>query len=228
MPESTQSAPGEVDAAQAFEDLRAEVSVLRRAVEGLPEEWEANQPPDYTTSLGAIAKGLAGVAGRLDVIERHPALRTTPEQHQQAIAQAGDGLMRETRATFCQATKAAERERDVLVGMIGAARTQAQQRAWLLWTAGIALLFGLLVSPIFARLLPFGWDAGVAAIIMHTDRWNAGQQLMKSTNPQGWTTLADEMNLVEPNHVALSVCREAAAKAKKPQPCTIVVPAPGS
>jgi len=38
MPESTQSAPGEVDAAQAFEDLRAEVSVLRRAVEGLPEE----------------------------------------------------------------------------------------------------------------------------------------------------------------------------------------------
>jgi hypothetical protein len=28
------------DAAQAFEDLRAEVSVLRRAVEALPGAWE--------------------------------------------------------------------------------------------------------------------------------------------------------------------------------------------
>jgi len=34
----------------AFEDLRAEVSVLRRSVELLPEEWEANRGPDYTSS----------------------------------------------------------------------------------------------------------------------------------------------------------------------------------
>lgn len=55
---------------------------------------------------------------------------------------------------------------------------------------------------------------------MRTDRWNAGIALMKSTNPKGWATLADEMNLVEPNHVALNACREAAAKLKKSQPCT--------
>ena len=59
------------DAARAFEDLRAEVSILRRAVEALPEEWEANQPPDYTESLGQITQGLSKVAGRLQVIEQH-------------------------------------------------------------------------------------------------------------------------------------------------------------
>ena len=69
------------DAARAFEDLRAEVSVLRRSVELLPEEWEANQPPDYTESLGQITQGLSKVVGRLQVIEQHPALKSTPAQY---------------------------------------------------------------------------------------------------------------------------------------------------
>ncbi len=50
------------DPTQAFEDLRAEVSVMRRAVEALPGAWEENQPPDYSPDLGRIAKGLAVVA----------------------------------------------------------------------------------------------------------------------------------------------------------------------
>ena len=54
------------DPAQAFEDLRAEVSVMRRAVEALPGAWEENRPPDYSPDLGRIAKDLAVVAGRLE------------------------------------------------------------------------------------------------------------------------------------------------------------------
>ena len=49
---------------------------------------------------------------------------------------------------------------------------------------------------------------------------------MKSTNPGGWAVLVAEMNLVEPDHVALIACREAAARTKKAQHCSIVVPAP--
>jgi len=74
--------------------------------------------------------------------------------------------------------------------------------------------------------LPFGWDAGVAAAILHADRWSAGQALMKSTNPTRWATLAAEINLAETNHDALSACRDAAARTKKEQRCTIVVLAP--
>jgi hypothetical protein len=59
---------------------------------------------------------------------------------------------------------------------------------------------------------------------LHADRWNAGGALMESANPEASKTLASEVNLLEPNHPALNACREAAAKATKSQPCTIIVP----
>jgi hypothetical protein len=93
-------------------------------------------------------------------------------------------------------------------------------------TGAASLLVGLLLSPFVARLLPFGWDGDVAATILNIDRWNAGQRLMKSTNPTGWAVLAREISLVKPNHAALTACREAAERTKKEQRCTIVVPAP--
>jgi len=200
--------------------------VLRRAVETLAGVWESQRPPDYTVTLGAIAKGLATVAGRLEGIEAHPALKLTPEQHQEAIARAGSGLMRSAAEKLYAATTAAKREQQVLAGIIGSALTQDRQFKWLAWTGGIALLLGLLLSPFAARLLPFGWDEGVAASILNTNRWNAGITLMRSTNPSGWDKLVAEMNLVEPNHELLTACREAAARLKKPQSCPIVVPAP--
>ena len=73
MADMAEEPDGAADPAQAFEDLRAEVSVLRRAVEALPGAWEDSRPPDCTPSLGTIAKGLAVVAGQLDAIRKHPA-----------------------------------------------------------------------------------------------------------------------------------------------------------
>ncbi len=104
-------------------------------------------------------------------------------------------------------------------------RGKRQQWEWLAITAATALVVGLVLSPFAARLLPFGWDAGVAASIMHTDRWHAGQALMKSSNPAGWATLAAEINVAEANHDVLTVCREAAERTKKDQHCSILVPA---
>jgi hypothetical protein len=211
------------DAARAFDDLRAEVSVLRRAVEALPEEWEANQAPDYTESLGEITHGLAEVVGRLDVIEQHPALNATPAQHQTAIIAAGQDLMSRAAGRIDAAAETFKREQQNLAGVIGTLRAQRKQREWLAITAGAAFVVGLLLSPFAARMLPFGWDAGVAATIMHADRWSAGQALMKSTNPGGWATLAAEIQLAESNHDALTACREVAERTKKEQRCTITV-----
>jgi hypothetical protein len=216
---------GAADPAQAFEDLRAEVSELRRAVEALPGAWEENQAPDYTPSLGTIAKGLATVESRLAGIEKHPALRLTPEQHQQAVAQAGNVLMREAAQKLDRAAQDAERERHQLAGLIGTVRKQDEQRNWLLYAASGALVVGLLVSPFVAGALPFGGDSAVAAVIMNANRWNAGIALMQAGSPDGWRGLADASNLVRVNQEALAACREAAAKAKKEQRCTITVPA---
>ncbi len=216
---------GAADPAQAFEDLRAEVSELRRAVEALPGAWEDSRPPDYTPSLGTIAQGMATVESRLAGIEKHPALRLTPEQHQQAVVQAGNMLMREAAQKLDRAAQDAERERHQLASLIGTVRKQDEQRNWLLWAASGALVVGLLVSPFVAGALPFGGDSAVAAVIMNANRWNAGIALMQAGSPDGWRGLADASNLVRVNQEALAACREAAAKAKKEQRCTITVPA---
>lgn len=54
-------------AAEAFEALRAEVIQLRAGVESLSAAIQGQASPDYTPTLGAIAKSLAAVEG-------HPAL----------------------------------------------------------------------------------------------------------------------------------------------------------
>jgi hypothetical protein len=124
-----------------------------------------------------------------------------------------------------RASDALEREQRNLERVIGTVRGKRQQWEWLAITAAAALTVGLVLSPFAARLLPFGWDAAVAATILHADRWHAGQALMKSNDPAGWATLAAEMNLAEANHDALTACREAATRTKKEQHCSIVVPA---
>ncbi len=102
-------------------------------------------------------------------------------------------------------------------------RGKRKQWAWLGITAVAALALGRVLSPFAARLLPFRWNAAVAATILHADRWHAGEELMKASAPAGWVTPAAEINLAEANHDALSACREAAQRTKKEQHCTIVV-----
>jgi hypothetical protein len=216
------------NAARAFEDLRAEVSVLRRSIESLPAAWKANQPPDYTPSLGAIAKRLQEVTAHLQAIEGHPALRMTPEHHQHAISQAGNALMRDVSSRLDQADHITRSHASTLVDLIGSAREQDRQLQWLLITGAAALLVGLLMSPILARLLPFGLDGRVAAVIMRGDRWDAGADLMKAGNPVAWNNLMAALDLSKANREALAACRNAAAKTKKEQHCTIVMQVPGA
>lgn len=63
------------DPAKAFEDLRAEVSVLRKAVEALPAAIRDNRPPDYAQDLAVIGKGLDEIGNQLETIQGSPALR---------------------------------------------------------------------------------------------------------------------------------------------------------
>ena len=213
------------DPAQAFDNLRAEVSMMRRAVEALLGVWKENRPPDYSPDLGHIAKSLAVVVARLDAIDKHPALAMTPEQHRRAIAQTGSGLMGEAAQKLGQVIQGVEHERQQLASLIGTARQRKEQRNWLLRAASGALVVGLLVSPFVAGALPFGGDSAVAAVIMNANRWNAGIALMQAGSPDGWRGLADASNLVRVNQEALAACREAAARAKQDQRCTITVPA---
>jgi hypothetical protein len=214
-------------AEQAFDALRAEVAAMRQAMKSLPEVITKSRPTvDYTETLGAIAKRLEIVGNFMAAIEQHPAIRTTPAHYNQAIAAAGEGLMHKSVRELDDATAAAVAERRDLAAMIGTMRGKWKQWEWLAWTGSGAFILGLLISPMFARVLPVGWDGHMAAFIMNADRWDAGSALMKAQSPEAWNVLMAAGKLTADNSAALGACRDAAARTKKEQHCSIVVPAP--
>ncbi len=213
-------------AERAFESLRAEVAAMRQVLRSVPELILKNQPADYTDTLGAIAKNLEIVAKFMAAIEQHPAIRTTPAHYHQAIVAAGDGLITKSVRELDVAKAAAVAERRELAAMIGTMRGRWKQWEWLGWTGIGAFFFGLLISPMFARVLPFGWDGHIAAFIMNGDRWAAGSVLMQAQNPEAWNVLMAAGRLTADNSSALGACRDAVAKMKKEQHCTVVVQAP--
>jgi hypothetical protein len=218
---------GPTAAERAFDALRAEVAGMRQALKSLPDLIKTIRPAtDYTETLGAIAKKLEIVGSFMAAIEQHPAIRTTPAQYNQAIAAAGEGLMNKSVRELDSAKAAAVEERRELAAMIGMMRGQWKQWEWLGWTGIGAFFLGLLISPMFARALPFGWDGHIAAFIMNGDRWGAGSALMKAHNPEAWKVLMATGKLTTDNSASLAACRDAAAKAKKEQHCSVIVSAP--
>jgi hypothetical protein len=199
---------------------------MRQAVRSLPEVILKNQPADTTETLGAIAKKLEIVGSFMAAIEQHPAIRMTPAQHQQAIVRAGDGTMDSAVRKLDSATADAVKARHELAGLVGSMRGQQKQFEQLFWTGFAAVLLGLLISPLFARLLPFGLDGRVAAFILHANGWEAGAAFMEAGSPEAWRHLKSAADLLQPNEATLAACRDAAAKMKKEQHCTVVVPAP--
>ena len=213
-------------AERAFQDLAAEVNVTRRAVQALQAAWNKNPPADITETLGHLLARLNRVNEQLAAIEQHPALRLAPVSYTQQIRAGGEKIVSDAVQRLDHATRAAIAERSELAAMIGAMRGKRRQWKWLGWTAAVALMLGLILSPVLAGTLPFGWNGQVAAFVMRKDRWNAGIALMQASNPSGWEVLSSEINLSIANHAALSACREAAAKTKKEQRCSVVVSAP--
>jgi len=194
------------DAAEAFEQLTQEVTLLHHTVEELVDAIQLKEPSDYSSTLGEIAKDLGSIRERLDQIERHPALRAANQ--------------------FDQVRRDSERTTRALAEIVGAARTRDRQRKWVMITAAMALAGGIIVSPFLARLLPLGLDGRIAAFIMQADRWNAGAALMKAQNPGAWRDLESAAAFLAPNKTALAACRDAAAKMMKEQHCSFQVPAP--
>lgn len=67
------------DPTAAFEQLRGEVALLRRAVEGLTTAREAIDIPDYEPTLARTETVLSLLAKQIDAMRKSPAMTLTPE-----------------------------------------------------------------------------------------------------------------------------------------------------
>jgi uncharacterized protein DUF6118 len=199
---------------------------MRQAIRAHQEAWERRPPVDTTETLGVIVSRLNTVAQSLALIEKHPALKLTPDQHARAAVLAGEGLLREAEQKFDGAARDFTHAQRELVEVVGTIRERRRQWEWLAIAAGTALLVGILISPVLASWLPFGWDGHIAAYIMQADRWRAGGALMEAASPDAWHDLESAASLLKPNVATFAACRDAAAKTKKEQRCILVVAAP--
>ncbi len=211
------------DPAQAFEDLRAEVSVLRRAIEALPAAIRENRPADYSADLGVLGKGLDEISEQLETITKSPALMMSPAQQGESIARAGNNLVREAAGRLNDAVRTIEGERAQLSQIVGQAWKQDRQWRLMWMVGGVAFAVGLVLSPLITGVLPFGLNTRVAALVMREDRWSAGMDLMRAGNPAGWARLAADSQLVSDNREAVDACRTALARTGKTQQCSLTL-----
>ena len=219
------------DATQAFDDLRAEVAVLRRAVEALGPALKENRSPDYSLSLGHIAKAQAAIGTRLETIEGHPALRMTPatfgEQLERAVTNASREARREAE-DLVQGISVVSREAQA---MLGSARIREAQNWSLAQAAVLGVVAGLILFPLlgflFARVLPFGsLPDTLATAALGEDGWSAGAGMMSRANPAQWRTINESLLRSEAAGEELKDCYEAAKKNGKEQPCNVVLKVP--
>lgn len=178
-------------AADAFERLRTEVALLRRAVEGLAADAGV-EPPDYSPTLAELSDVVAEVNAQVTALGERPVLALAPEQLASLFQMAAARVLAKPvaeldreRAALSQATEALRITRQADL-----ARSQSWRRMASLLGAGAvagAVLWGLLLGPL-ARVLPATWGVPerLASATLALPMGPAGERLLSRSDPKAW------------------------------------------
>ncbi|MBI0477166.1 hypothetical protein D9601_17605 [Sphingomonas sp. MA1305] len=221
---------GEDEAARAFEGVRGELALLRRAIERLAaERADDSHAPDYSETLGVIANNITATARAANALVKSPALSLTPEEMNRQIAAAGSAGRAEDRRVISAARQTIE-EVATKLGRRLESHVMADEQRRRLWRVGLsgivagAVLWAALAGPI-ARSLPTNWllPERMAARTLRMPMWEGGQRLMKAGDPLAFAGVRADNRLATANRETLEACRKQAAKVKKTMRCTIEV-----
>lgn len=132
-------------AALAFDALRAEVALLRHALEGFSAASERAQTPDYSPLLGRVSVRLEGLDARIGALAAAPALAMTPQGLADRLEAATGRAQRAAETQWSKAQtglEAAVRDLDAIVIRPRAAFVQDR---WLAIAFGVGLVVGALL-----------------------------------------------------------------------------------
>lgn len=141
MRETDKSSSGD-PAALAFEALREEVALVRRAVAGLAAERAAIEIPDYSETLGKIMQSSAATAKHIKTLAERPILHTTVQDWADAIVQANTPARQASQNNLANLHRQLSEVADGMAASLRKARTADQQRQWLLWIFGGGVFAG--------------------------------------------------------------------------------------
>lgn len=213
-------------AADAFDRLRSEVALLRRAIEGLAAN-QPEAPADYTPSLAHLTKQAETMGASLEALAQSPYLAFSPEVLAAQIQSIIQRTRQEVAGEFRQAIDGLGRATATVSASVGLVRDRDAQRRWLAYAAaigGVAVLaLWLLLSGPAARALPRSWQVPerLAAATIGAPRWDAGARMMQGADPQRWRWVAFGDELVRRNRVAVQGCVSRAEKSGRAATCEL-------
>jgi hypothetical protein len=132
-------------AAQAFEALRQEVALLRRAVTGLAADQSSIEMPDYSETLGVISRMVSSIGKRLVALSEMPAFGYTPQDWSHKIEIASEEARRKDREAIVLSGEILRKTTEDLTRSLMSAREAAKQQRLLLWTGVVGVLAGMLL-----------------------------------------------------------------------------------
>ncbi|MGN6594752.1 DUF6118 family protein [Sphingopyxis terrae] len=148
--EPAQTSPA-ADAANAFEELRREISLQRSAIEGLTAAKD--KAPDYAPTLRDIAARLGQVETLIECINEQPAMRLTPQSITVEIHEALMRYRADDAKSIGEARDTMARTIGRLEGMIKQRRSTDEQDWWVTLAATGGLLSGLFLALIGVAVL---------------------------------------------------------------------------
>lgn len=157
------------DAARAFLDLKAEVKVIRRAVEAMA----AKEPIDYSPTLGQMTKRLEDLTAGIIGMSKRPAVALTPDAYAAQLRRATEDAARPVSSELQRAqTLTGQMER-----ALGGIKTLRKQRAMVLKAGAGGLAVGVVVwtllLPSIVQAFPASWRISerAAVYVLGEDRW---------------------------------------------------------
>ena len=144
LPTVREPQPSADPAALAFEALREEVALLRRAISGLAAERAAIEIPDYSETLGQLQQASQQSAKSLKALKELPILNASARDWARAIEEQGEPVRRNDRQALSCILGHLRQVAGEMSAKLSSARAADVQRQWLLWTFGGGVIAGVL------------------------------------------------------------------------------------
>ncbi|MET4897639.1 DUF6118 family protein [Sphingomonadaceae bacterium jetA1] len=206
-------------AAEAFDAMSERLALLTRAVQGLAAEKE--RAPDYTETLGQIAVRLDQHRDAINTLAKRPAMTLTVTTIAEQIVEAANEDRKADAMTIRDARDGLDAATAEIARLSRTARTADEQTRHVRWLVGYAvagtILAMMIVPGMVARSLPAGWllPERMTARMLRLDRWQAGERLLATADPERWQGVVAADRIVQDNRDAIIACRTAAAKLRK-------------
>ena len=147
--------------ADAFEALRREVALLRRALEGLAAEQKAQ--PDYSGVLAGIGARIREQNAALGVMAEAPALQLTPEAMGQQIIRASQQVRAEDARMLDLAQNGMTTAVRQVIEALATVRTAHAQQRTVRWSAILGIVIGLIFG-VAGAAISVEWNASHSMI----------------------------------------------------------------